>query len=84
MKCGQLIEYKIRYIFLKKSCTECGGETIPRAFSEKPKFSISLNQLNSLGIQFILIVCQVEDYWNILKLSGRSLAFTSYKGFFKK
>ena len=45
MKCGQLIEYKMRYIFLKKSCTECGGETIPRPFSEKPKFSISLNQL---------------------------------------
>ena len=44
MKFGQLIEYNMRNIFLKKSYTKYDGETIPRPFSEKSRFSISLNQ----------------------------------------
>ena len=35
-------------------------------------------------ILFAFIVCQVEDYQNVLKLSYRRLAFTSYEAFFKK
>ena len=30
-------------------------------------------------MQFVYIVCQVDDYQNILKLSFRRFAFTSYK-----
>ena len=44
MKFCQLIEYNMTNIFLKKSCTKCGGETIPRTFSENPKLSIYLDQ----------------------------------------
>ena len=44
MKFGQLIEYNMRNIFLEKSYTKCGGETIPRPFSEKSKLNISLDQ----------------------------------------
>ena len=44
MKFGQLIEYNITNIFLEKSCTKCGGETIPLPFSEKSKLRISLDQ----------------------------------------
>ena len=33
MKCGQVIEYDMRNIFLKKSYTKCGGEPITRHFS---------------------------------------------------
>ena len=44
MKYGQLIEYNIRNIFLEKSYTKFGEETIPRPFSEKSKLSISLDQ----------------------------------------
>ena len=44
MKFGQLIENSIRNIFLEKSYTRCGGKTIPRLFSKKSNFSISLNQ----------------------------------------
>ena len=44
IKFGQLIEYNMRNIFLKKSYTKCGGETNPRPFSEKLKLSISLDQ----------------------------------------
>ena len=32
MEFGQLIEYDMRNIFLNKSYTKCGGETIPRPF----------------------------------------------------
>ena len=35
MKFGQLTECKMRNIFLEKSYTKCGGETSPRAFSDK-------------------------------------------------
>ena len=33
MKFGQLIEYKIRNIFIEKSCTKYAAETIPRPSS---------------------------------------------------
>ena len=35
MEIGQLIEYNMRNIFLEKSSTKCGEETIPRPFSKK-------------------------------------------------
>ena len=44
MKFGQLIECTMRNIFLEKSFTKCGGETSSRPFSEKLKFSISVDQ----------------------------------------
>ena len=44
MKFGQLIEYKMRNIFLEKSYTKWGVETIPRPFSKKSKLSTSLDQ----------------------------------------
>ena len=44
MKFGWLIDYIMRNIFLEKSYTKCGGETIPRVFSKKSKLSISLDQ----------------------------------------
>ena len=37
MKFGQLIEYNMRNIFLEKSYTKCGGDTIPKPFSKKIK-----------------------------------------------
>ena len=41
---GQLIEYNMRNTFIKKSYTKCLEETIPRPFSKKSKFSMSLDQ----------------------------------------
>ena len=49
MKFGPLIEYNMRNIFLEKSYTKCGGETITRPFSKKSKLSICL-LINSLKI----------------------------------
>ena len=45
MKFGQLIEYNMKNIFVKKSYTRYGGETILRPFSKKSRLSISLNSL---------------------------------------
>ena len=39
---GQLIEYNMRNIFLEKSFTKCGGETIPRPFSKIEQISGSI------------------------------------------
>ena len=44
MKIGQLIEYYMRNIFLEKSCTKCGGETILRPFSKKIRLSRSFDE----------------------------------------
>ena len=44
MRFGQLIEYNMRNIFVKKLYTKYGGKTIPRPLSKKSKFSISLDQ----------------------------------------
>ena len=44
MKFGQLIEYNMRNIFVKKSKTKYAGETIPRPLPKKSKLSISLDQ----------------------------------------
>ena len=44
MKCGQLIEYNIRNIFLERSYTKCGGEFGAKPFCEKLNLSISLDQ----------------------------------------
>ena len=44
MKFGQSIEFCMNKIFLEKSHTKSGGETIPRLFFKKSKLSICLNQ----------------------------------------
>ena len=43
MKFIQLIEYKMKKMFLEKSFTKFEGETITRPFSKKSKLSISLD-----------------------------------------
>ena len=56
MKSGQLIVYNIWSIFVEKSYTKCGGETIPRPLSKKSKLKIYLDQhckvLNSLFLLY--------------------------------
>ena len=55
MKFGQLREYNLKNIFLEKSYTKCGGETIPRPFLKKSKLSISPDQYSKvLYVLFLL------------------------------
>ena len=44
VKFGQLIEYNMRNIILKKSYPKCGGETSPEPFSKNLKLSRSMDQ----------------------------------------
>ena len=66
-KIGQLIECNMRNIFVEKSYTKCGGETSPTPFSEKLKFSISLDQYSKVLYNFFLLYDKlrtIEIYWN--------------------
>ena len=68
MKCGQLIEYNMRNIFLEKSYAKHGREASPRPFYQKSKLSISLDQQSQMLYNLFLLYVQVEVYQNILKL----------------
>ena len=61
MKCGQLIDYNIRNIFLEKSYAKCGGETGPRSFREKLKLSISLDQKPKVSFSLLLLHPKLRD-----------------------
>ena len=60
MKFGQLIECNMRNIFLEKSYTKCGGETIPRPFSKKSKLSISLDQYSKALYNLFLLFAKLR------------------------
>ena len=67
MKFGQLTEYNMRNIFLEKSYTKSGRETIPRPFSRKSKLTKSLDQYSKvLYILFLLFakLSTIESDWN--------------------
>ena len=52
IKFGQLKEFNIENIFLEKTYTKYGGETIPRLFS---KLSICLDQLSKILYSFFIV-----------------------------
>ena len=83
MKFGQLIGYNMRIIFLEKSYTNGGGESIPQDPFLKNQNWVYL-WINSLKIYTVCFYSTLScGYRDILKLSYRSLAFTSCKAFFK-
>ena len=55
MKFGHLKGCNMRNIFLKKSYKKCGGEIRPRPFSEKSKFTISLDQHYKVLYRLLLL-----------------------------
>ena len=81
MKFGHLIEYNMRIIFLGKSSKNV-VEYYETLFYKIKIEHISESVVQSF-IQFVFIVCQIDGYPKILKLSCRPLAFTSYKAFLK-
>ena len=67
MKFGQLIEYDKRNIFLQKSYTKFGGETIPRPFFKNSKLNTALDQcskvLYGLFLSYAKLIV-IKLYWN--------------------
>ena len=55
MKFSQLIEYKMRNIFLENLYIKCGRETSSSPFSEKLKLSISLEQQSNILYSLFLL-----------------------------
>ena len=67
MKFTQLIEYNMRNIFLEKSYSNCGVETIPRPFSKKNKLNISFDQYSKVLYSLFSLYVKlrtIETYWN--------------------
>ena len=77
MTFGQLIKRNRGNIFLEKSYIKCDGDATPRSKTER------ISDQEYYVLQFVFTVCQVEVFWNTLKLSCRPLAFTSSKAFLK-
>ena len=61
MKYGDLIEHNMRKIFPEKSCTKCGGESIPRPVLK----NLNLAYLWINIYNLVLLYVPVEDYQNI-------------------
>ena len=59
MKFGQVIEWKMRNISLKKSYTKCGGETVPRL---KSKLSISLDQQSKVLYSLFILYVKLRAF----------------------
>ena len=83
MKFFQLIEHNMINTFLNNHTQNVVRKPLLNLF-KKSKLSISLDQCCKVLKQFVFIVCQVEGYRFILKLSCKPLAFPSYKAFLKK
>ena len=67
IKVGQLIKNNMRNIFLEKSYTKYGEETIPRPFSKTSTLSIFLNQLPEVLHSLLLFYANlraIEIYRN--------------------
>ena len=56
MEFGQLVEYNMRTIFLEKSFSKCGEETIPRLFSKNSKLNQNL-WINCLKFHIVFFSC---------------------------
>ena len=61
---GQLIEYNMRTIFIEKSFSKCGIETIPSPFSKNSKLDISLDQQSKVSYSLFLLYAK----WKAIKL----------------
>ena len=72
MKFGQLTEFKMRNIFLEKSYTKYGGETIPRPFSKNQ--SGAYFWINNLKVYRVCFYCMPS--WELLKYIETNFFFS--------
>ena len=80
MEFAQLLEYKMRNIFLKYHIRNVVEALVTE---KKSKLSIFLDQQSEMLYSLFVFYTQVENFQNILKLRGWTLASTSHKAFNK-
>ena len=74
MKLDQLIEYNMRYVFVEKPRTKCGGETIPRPCKTWLR-NLDL-WINSVKFQTVWFYCML--IWGLSKHSEINLQTTCF------
>ena len=82
MKFGQLIEYNMRNIFLKKSCTRYVVLTIPRPLYKKSKLSSGLTVWNVIQSVFIAFAIGVLPKY--IKTNMLTIYFYLIQSFLKE
>ena len=88
MKFGQLIEYNMRNIFLKRSCTKCGQETLHRPLSKKSNWAKKLFSDHFLkkpksypwtkSLKFYTVCFYRMPSWGLLKYIETKLQTTCF------
>ena len=61
MKFSHLIEHNMGNSFIQKPCTKCCGKTIPRPLPKKVKIEHTSGSAVQSFLQFVFIVCQIEE-----------------------
>ena len=74
MKFGQLIEYNMRNIFLKKWSAKCGGETFATPFSKNQSWACL--RINSLKFCIVSLNCMPS--WELSKCIEAKLQTTCF------
>ena len=84
MKFVQLIEdnMKNRETFFLRNYKQNVLEKLVQMLSQIIKIEVSLDQQSKSFMHFVFIAGQAEGYQNVLRLSSRPLASTSYKALF--
>ena len=86
MKFAQLIEDNMKNretFFLRNYKQNVLEKLVPDPFTNNQNWGVSGSAVKSF-MHFVFIAGQTEGYQNVLKLSSRPLASTSYKAFFLK
>ena len=75
IKFGQFIVYNMRNIFVEKSSTKFGRETIPRPLSKKSKLCISLDQQCKVLNNLFLLHANFEGYSKYSEIKLQAACF---------
>ena len=75
MKFGQLIEYNVRDIFLKRSYTKCGGEARPKHFYKTIKTEHISGSTAWNDILFVFILCPSSALSKYIKTKVLTASF---------
>ena len=83
LKFGQLLEYKIRNVFIAKSYNKMWWRNYCQTFKKKKKLRISLDEVHKFVFSFFPLYVHIKGYQNIFKLRWGLLLFPFIRQFYK-